>query len=346
MRFAFTEQQLLFQTAVRDMLRECCPPEIVRAAWDDDTTVAPKLWQQLSQMGLTSMMLSEARGGLGMSAVDWILVLEETGAAALPAPLVESTVVATPLLASLATEQHAPLLEAVASGNAILAASVEGHRHSLAASHAHSLLLQHDGAVYLIDREAASLTPERSVDRSRRPPHVSWDPSRHDPLARGPQARAALRDAFDRGALATAAQLVGVCHHLLSTTVEYCKTRTQFGRAIGSFQALKHQLADAWLELEFTRPLVSRAAHSLSHDHPDKSTHVSMAKAYASELGHTASRVALQCHGAIGYSFEYDLQLWMKRAWALAASWGNDDWHQCRIEHALFGERQHHENQL
>ena len=265
---------------------------------------------------------------------------------ALPAPLIESTIVAAPLLACLASERQQQLLEQVAAGEASLAAALDDSPHSIAAHHAHSLLLRHHDAVYLVARDAVELSEQRSVDRSRRPHRISWNPSQHDPLARGEKALLAMQTACDRGALAASAQLVGVAQRLLDDTVNYCQTRNQFGRAIGSFQAIKHQLANAWLQLEFTRPVVYRAAYSMSHDHPEKSVHVSMAKTYASELGHLAARTALQCHGAIGYSFEYDLQLWLKRAWALACSWGNADQHQRRVEDALFAERQPHEEQL
>jgi alkylation response protein AidB-like acyl-CoA dehydrogenase len=122
---------------------------------------------------------------------------------------------------------------------------------------------------------------------------------------------------------------------MLDTTVEYAQSRHQFGVPIGSFQAVKHHLADVALGLEFARPLVYRAAYSLARRDPDRSAHVSMAKARASEAALLAGRVALQMHGAIGYTTEYDLHLWMKRAWALAASWGDAAWHHDRVGRAI-----------
>src|SRR5439155_24977645 len=107
--------------------------------------------------------------------------------------------------------------------------------------------------------------------------------------------------------------------------------REQFGRPVGSFQAVKHHLADVLVQLELARPVVYRAAWSLAHRLPERSTHVSMAKACASDAAGEAARAALQCHGAIGYSFEHDLHLWMKRAWALARTWGDAAWHRARI---------------
>src|SRR5439155_26410495 len=140
---------------------------------------------------------------------------------------------------------------------------------------------------------------------------------------------------LDRAALATAAELCGLGQHLIAVTVEYVKVRRQFGSPVGSFQAVKHMLADAHLGIEFARPVVYRAAWSMARGRPDRSVHVSMAKAMASEAALRAARAALQCHGAIGYSFEYDLHLWMKRVWALAAAWGDAAWHRARVASAV-----------
>jgi alkylation response protein AidB-like acyl-CoA dehydrogenase len=122
---------------------------------------------------------------------------------------------------------------------------------------------------------------------------------------------------------------------MLDLTVAYVTERRQFGVPVGSFQAVKHHLADARIALEFARPLVYRAAWSLTQADPDTPVHVSMAKAQASDAAHQAGRAALQCHGAIGYSYEYDLHLFLKRAWALEATWGDAAWHRARVGRAI-----------
>jgi alkylation response protein AidB-like acyl-CoA dehydrogenase len=125
---------------------------------------------------------------------------------------------------------------------------------------------------------------------------------------------------------------------LIEVTVEYAKTRRQFGQPIGAFQAVKHQLADAYLGIAFARPLVHRAAYSMAHADSARAVHASAAKAAASDAASRAARVALQVHGAIGYSFEHDLHLWMKRIWALGAAWGDAISHRTRIADHLLGE--------
>jgi alkylation response protein AidB-like acyl-CoA dehydrogenase len=122
---------------------------------------------------------------------------------------------------------------------------------------------------------------------------------------------------------------------MLSMTVDYVVERKQFGVPVGSFQAIKHHLADALLGLEFARPAVYRAAQSLSTGDPDRSRDASMAKAMASDAAEAVARAALQCHGAIGYTVEHDLHLFMKRTWALSRTWGDARHHRARVADAV-----------
>ncbi len=137
--------------------------------------------------------------------------------------------------------------------------------------------------------------------------------------------------AFERAALGTAAQLIGLGRRMLGLTVAYVAERHQFGVPIGSFQAVKHHLADARLALEFAAPAVWRAAWSLSQGTDTAKRDVSMAKAMAGDAAHLVGRKALQCHGGIGYTVEYDLHLFLKRTWALEQLWGTTAWHRRRV---------------
>ena len=146
---------------------------------------------------------------------------------------------------------------------------------------------------------------------------------------------AVIDRAVDRGTLGTAAFLVGLGQAMLDLTVGYVKERQQFGVPIGSFQAVKHHLADAALALEFARPAVWRAAWSVAQDAPTCARDVSMAKAMTSDAAELVGRKALQCHGAIGYTVEADLHLYLKRTWALARTWGDSASHTDRVATAL-----------
>ena len=141
--------------------------------------------------------------------------------------------------------------------------------------------------------------------------------------------------AFDRGALAAAAYLVGLSERMIDVAAEYARQREQYGRPIGVNQAVKHLLADALLKVEFAKPAVYRAAWSVAEGEPTRARDVSMAKAFASDAAYRASRSAMQVHGAIGYTWEADLQLWMKKAWALQRAWGDATFHRRRVAEAV-----------
>lgn len=319
MRFAFTDDQLAFRDAVRDLLERECPPSVVRAAWENDDGRSGAVWAALADMGVLGIAAPQAAGGLGLTVLDLILVIEETGYAALPEPIVEHAMVGVPVLSDPGP--------AVAGEVTVTAAL--GDPYVPYAAAADLIVAEEDTELVVVRAQDAVISPAASVDGSRRLGWVEWD--RAEPAAAG----AARGRAFDRGALGVAAQLVGLARRMLDMTVEYATARHQFGVPIGSFQAVKHHLADARIAIEFARPMVYRAAWSLAEGEPDASVHVSMAKALASDAATLSARKALQCHGAIGYSHEYDLHLFMKRAWALAASWGDAAWHRARVGRAI-----------
>ena len=324
MRFAFSDDQLAFRDAVRDLLERECPPEVVRAAWSNETGRTDHVWKHLADMGVLGLIAPESTGGLGLTMLDLVLVLEEAGRVALPEPIVEHTAVALPLLQP---EEQA----AAAAGSITVSAGLAGEPFVPHADSADLIVLQHEVALYAVPTKDVELTSDASIDGSRRLSTVRWNPSPDNLIASGDD----LADALERGALGVAAQLVGLADRMIDMTVEYARLREQFGVPIGSFQAIKHHLANARVKLEFARPLVYRAAYSIAHDDPDRAIHVSMAKAQSSDAAALAARVALQCHGAIGYSYEYDLHLFMKRAWALAATWGDARWHRARVGRAI-----------
>jgi alkylation response protein AidB-like acyl-CoA dehydrogenase len=327
-QFSFSDEQLALRDAVRDLLAKECPPSAVRAAWTSDTGRCPRAWDALTEMGVLGVVVPEAAGGLGLDEVDLVLVLEETGRCALPEPIVETAAVVAPLLAARGDARAGDL---VAGASAAVT-------HALApnavwADTAALIVAMGSSQAAIAPRETFVLGPIDSVDGARRlfelevAGAVSDGPPAHD--------AAQIDLAVDRAALGTAAQLVGLADRMIAMTVEYASARKQFGVPIGSFQAVKHHLANARLALEFARPLVYRAAWTIAHDDPEREVAVSLAKASASDAAAVAARVALQCHGAIGYTTEYDLHLFMKRAWALAAAWGDADWHRARVGRAI-----------
>ena len=316
MRFALDDERLAFRDAVRDLLAKEATPAMVRAAWDaPEGELDRGVWDSLEAMGVLALLVPEAEGGLGLDATFLVPVLEEAGRVALPHPIVETAMVAAPLLGvgsgMVASDLGGPIVPCAADADRLLL----GWGHTLAA----------------VDREAVEITPVATVDGARRAARVGHAGT-GEPLSDDP---AVMERALERGALGTAAMLLGLGQAMLDLTVGYVRERHQFGQPIGSFQAVKHHLADAALALEFARPAVWRAAWSVAHATPTQGRDVSMAKAMASDAAELVGRQALQCHGAIGYTIEADLHLYLKRTWALARAWGDAAHHTDRVADAL-----------
>jgi alkylation response protein AidB-like acyl-CoA dehydrogenase len=336
MRFAFSEDQLLLQKTVRDFLRAECTPGRVRALWETETGRSPELWKKLAAVGLPGLLVPEAHGGLGLDEVDAVLLQEECGRAALAEPVVATAAVGAPLLAELGdTELAARWLPGVAAGDVLLAVGHPANAFLADAHVADLLLLPAGDELHAVPRGEAALTAQPANDPSQRLFTVACPPSPARCIARGERARTLLDGALDRGALAAAAQLVGVTEQLLELAVAYASERKQFGRPIGAFQAVQHHLANVKVKLEYARPLVYRAAWSVARRDPRRSLHVSMAKAEAGAAAAFAARATLQVHGAIGYTWEQDLHLWMRRAWSLDLAWGARPFHRARVEEAV-----------
>lgn len=333
MDFAFNEQQLEFRHQLRALTEKQCTPADVRLAWQSELGWSPARWKALGDLGVTGMTVPVDHGGLGLGMVDLALLLEEAGRAALPEPLAETAAVAVPLLARVPV-RAASLAErwmaAAAAGEATLSVADPGLPTMVTAG-AQLAVVFHGGAIHAVEAPKA-VSIRRSVDGAR----TLWDVGPEEPPAstavvRGEPAAELWHAACDNGAWASSAVLLGVADRLIDMTSAYAKQRVQFGKAIGSFQAVKHHLADALIRLEFARPLVYRAAWSLDESDPEASRHVSMAKSAASDAADLAARVGLQVHGAIGYTWEHDLHLWMKKAWALGGAWGDAGWHRARL---------------
>jgi alkylation response protein AidB-like acyl-CoA dehydrogenase len=307
MRFAFTDDQKLFAEGLRDQLGKECTPAHVRVAWDDGAGHDFTLWNHLAEMGVFGMLVAESAGGLGGTEVDLVLLLEELGRAAAPGPVFETAAVVAPALGDAAT---------------VGTAALDGSPY---VPHAHvaSLVLVPGGVVRT---DGATVTAVDAIDGGRRLFTVDGTVEAFD-----------YDDAlaFDRGALAAAAYLVGLSERMIDVAAEDARQREQYGRPIGVNQAEKHLLADALLQDEFAKPAVYRAAWSVAEGEPTRARDVSMAKAFASDAAYRSSRSAMQVHGAIGYTWEADLQLWMKKSWALQRAWGDATFHRRRVAEAV-----------
>jgi alkylation response protein AidB-like acyl-CoA dehydrogenase len=311
MNFGFTDEQLALGATVRDVLRAHCPPAALR-------TERRPGWDQLAALGFFGLLLPPESDGLGLGLADVLPALEETGRACLPGPVVETAVAAPYLIAGV------PKL---ASGTVCVSVLLPGQAYAPDADLADLIVVAGADGLRLVAGESARLTPRPGVDPCRPLFEVAFAESERLAGPAGP----ALR----RVTVATAAQLVGVAKELLDVSVAYARVRTQFGVPIGSFQAVKHQLADVAVAVEFAAPLVYRAALAVDGDVATAERDVSAAKAAAGEAAALAARVALQVHGAIGYTEELDLRFWLARAWSLSAAYGTTAVHRQRLRAAL-----------
>ena len=335
MRFDFSEEQRLLAETLRDFLAREHTPERVRELWQTETGCSPELWSRLAELGVPGLLVPESSGGLGLDEIDAVLLMEEAGRAALSEPLVASAAVGVPLLRELGGELAERWLPAVAAGDARLAV---GHAQSPFVADAHVadlLLLPAGDELHALEPRAARLVREPANDPGHRLFSAAWSPSPTTRVAGGREGRMLQDAALDRGALASAAQQLGTADRLIDLAVRYASERRQFGAPIGSFQAVKHLLANVKVSLEYARSLVYRAAHSVAREAHTRATDVSAAKAAAGEAALAAGRVSLQVHGAIGYTWEQDVHIWLRRAWSLDLDWGSGDWHRARVADAV-----------
>ena len=328
MDFDFSEDQRMLGQAVADFLAGECPPERVRAGWDAETGRDPAFWKRLAEVGVPGLLVPEAQGGLGLDETDLVLLLEETGRVALAEPVIPVSV-GVGLLRELGGELGERWLPRVAAGDALLAV---GHAQSPFVADAHVadlLLLPKGDTLHAVERRDVRLEAQPANDGSQRLFRVSFEGG--EEIASG-EVAAALHDAaLDRGALCCAAEALGVADRLITLAVEYATQRRQFGVAIGSFQAVKHALADVKVALEYARSHVHRAADSVANATATRAVDVSMAKLAACEVAREAAKTSLQIHGAIGYTYEQDVHVWMKRAWSLDLAFGTSVFHRGRL---------------
>ncbi|MCA1726288.1 MAG: acyl-CoA dehydrogenase family protein [Actinobacteria bacterium] len=320
MEFAFSEEQRLFEGVLRDLLVEECPPEAVREA-AAGPGVDRGRWNRLGSIGLLGITVDDRHpGGHGGTEVDAVLGLEAAGYVCLPEPVGEAYVVAA-LLKGTDLEQE--WLPKIAAGHAV---ATIGPRSAVAHGDDAALLLLDDGEFTEVSTDAL-VEPRAGLDPTRGLVEVI--------SGRGAALPKPWSEALDRAAFASAAHLIGVSRRVIEMAAGYSRDRHQFGKPIGSFQAIKHLLADAHLSVEFAAPVVYRAAWSLATDDANASRACSMAKAMASDAAVAACRAALQVHGAIGYTEEHDLHLWLKRGFAVASAWGDANHHRARIRASL-----------
>lgn len=333
MDFTFTSEQRQFRDAMCNYLMNEATPELQRELWESQSGRSSGMWQKFAEQGLTGLSVSEQFGGMGCNDIDWILLAQDLGYYAVPDSLLATAYIAVGLLERL-PEGHLmkqTWLPRIVDGSARVAVAHPLNPLLADAHVAQLLLLEHDNEVHAVLPEQVSLTYNQSIDPGRKLYRVDWTPSAETRIADAELGKELWAEVLERGALATAAQLLGLAQRMLDLSVDYTAERKQFGKPVGSFQAVKHLLANVAVKTEFSRPVAFRAAYAIAHRQPLRSLFVSHAKLVAAETASLAAKNCIQVHGAMGYTWEMDLQIFMKRAWALDACWGDRGFHKERV---------------
>ncbi|MDQ1021336.1 acyl-CoA dehydrogenase family protein [Streptomyces afghaniensis] len=334
----YSEEEEALRAAVRDLLADHCDAPGVIARVESDAPHHLALWKSLTDgMGLAGLLVPEELDGQGATHREAAVVLEELGRAVAPVPYLTSAVVATEALLACGTED---LLTELASGTSIGALAValdvapaaaykvvrhengllHGELTGIADAAVADVLLvpADDGGLYAVDASAATVTPQTSLDLTRPLATVTLDGAPGRLLG---DAEPAVRRALRAGAGLLASEQLGLADWTLTETVRYLKDRKQFNRPVGGFQALKHRLAQLWLEVASLRAAARNAADALSTGQ-DTDVAVTVAQAYAAPVAVHAAEEALQLHGGIGMTWEHPVQLYLKRAKADSIAYG------------------------
>jgi alkylation response protein AidB-like acyl-CoA dehydrogenase len=327
MDFGLSEEQRLLEESLRRYLGENAPTARVRAISKTADAHDDALWKSLAELGVPGVLVPPQHGGSGLGMLDAAVIARELGYAATPAPFLGSAVMApVALLASPASRAAGEWLPRLARGEArigvaagdAVAAARDGDRVSgrtlfaLDAAGADAFLVASaDGSLALVPRDASGLSIEalRTVDETRRLAALTLEGVAAAAWL-GPLARARMLEA---GRIALAADVLGACDRMLAMAVAYAGQRKQFGRVIGSFQAVKHMCAEMVAALEPARALVWYAAHAFEAEPEQSELHALLAKAHLAEVGTMVAKTATEVHGGIGFTDEADLHLWFKR---------------------------------
>jgi alkylation response protein AidB-like acyl-CoA dehydrogenase len=352
MQFGLSEsQQILKHTAQKFFAGEC-PVAEVRRLMETPTAYDSELWAKLAGQGFTGIIFPEEYGGMGLGKVELILLMEEAGFALLPGPFFSTVVLAGAVIdAVAATEHKKKYLSPIASGEArstlaMLESSASWNRADLKlaaaggkltgtklfvtdAAVADFIVVAASNGVFVVDAKAPGLriSPMKGIDLTRKIYSVDFSSTPAERLG----TTDSLDGAFALAAAALSAEMVGGMQRTLDITVAYAKTRKQFGKPIGIYQAVQHQCADMYLETESSRSATYYAAWTLEENAPDAAVAVSIAKMYSSDAARTVGNRGIQVHGGMGFTWENDLHLYYRRAKASETMLGDASFHRERI---------------
>lgn len=345
MDFEFTTDQLELRDNARSVLTGSCPPALVREVFEGagDTD---KLWDTLVELGWPAISIDEAHGGLGLSFIETGLVVEELARVVAPSPFLATVTQFLPIARHCADES---LMREVAEGHLTGALGVNGNvtatkagdgwvlngtaTHVLDGATADRIAVIADGGAFIVARDAVTVSPRATIDPTMPLADITFkDVAVDDAHA---VSGSVIDDALGEATTAMALSTVATCRAIFEMTLAYAKVREQFGKPIGSFQALKHRFANMYLAVEKASSLAYFAALTIAEDDERRAIMPSVAKASASECQRLVVTDGLQLHGGIGFTWENDLHFWLKRAKTTDFLFGNGAAHRGRLAKAM-----------
>ncbi len=371
MQFQLTDEQRALRDAVRSYLRDRFGPTQLRAFWEDEGSdgIPAELWKALGEQGWLAVLVPEEHDGIGLGLLDAAVLAREFGAGTVPGPWLGTVLVGEALRLAGSKEQQAERLPGIAAGEikgavALLKpgsspspagapASVRDGRLSgelrlIEYPEAADVLvvLADDGALYLVDPggDGVSVHPQEALDRTTRLGTVVLDGAAGERLDGSDPG--VVQDLLDRAAVLVANDLVGVARKAITDTVEYDKQRVQFGKPVGSFQAIKHDLADLHIAVVFAEHAATYAAHAADIDAPDRREAASIAKSKAADAADGATAAMIQYHGGIGYTWEHHAHFSFKRCKREQAAFGDAAQHRERLAHLVIDGRKQDEGDV
>lgn len=352
MQFGLNESQKILKESAQKFFAGECPIGKVRRLMETDTAFDATLWAKLAEQGYTGIIFPEEFGGVALGIVELVLLMEEAGRALLPGPFFSTVALAGTVLDAISPkEQKKNYLGPLCRGEAratvaflepraswdiadlqltAIDGKLKGEKLFVTdAAVADWLIVAARNGVFLVDRKAPGvrIVPMRGIDLTRKTYSVQFDNAPAKKLGE----TSGLPRALDVATVALAAEMVGAMQRTLELSVEYAKTRKQFGKPIGVFQAVQHQCADMYLETESSRSAVYYAAWTLGENAPDAAAAVSIAKMYASDASRTVGNRGIQVHGGMGFTWENDLHLYYRRAKASETTLGDATFHRERL---------------
>ncbi len=365
MDFGFSEEQEMLRQSARALLEKECSSAVVRRLMEDERGFDPALWKKMAELGWLGLVIPEAYGGGGLSYVDLVLVMEEMGRVVLPSPFIWTVMFAEAIKRAGTDAQRSSLLPKIAAGNLIATVAYLEPSPSWSADGIR-MAARPDGTGFLLDgtklfvndahiadwflvavrtgdaaergitlfalessRTGISVTPLNTMDQTRKLAEVKFTGVKVEPSDAVGEVGSGwniLSQVIDRGKVMLAGEMVGGAQKVLEMAVDYAKVRVQFGRPIGSFQAVQHKCANMMIDVEGAKSAVYYASWAVSNEVAESSLAAAVAKAAASDAFRRVSAEGIQVHGGIGFTWDHDMHLYFKRAKSSEFTFGDANW--------------------